>query len=171
MDFKGKVYKHPNYIELEEEVYELKNITSAFKHYWSVGFHPLIGKDGILPVPDIYSDNAIGRVHIEQDPKDEKSYSSSKTAWLTWQNDSIEAVVIPTSNTFLIYCVADNRDCCLLAYLDNREINSHNILNCNTFRRNTKAKAERFYKAIKCTALDKIEHESLFTAKWLNKET
>lgn len=164
--FKGKVIKHPAYVQLEKEFSDLTNYTKGFKNYWLNGYDPLIGKDGILPVPEIYCDNAIGRAHVNVIGKESKSYSSTKAAWDNWSTPGSFSAVIPTSNTFLIYCVDENRDACLLAYLFYNNIDSHKQLTCNTFRSNIKARAKEFYTARDSDPLPVNEHSDLFKEKW-----
>ncbi|MCC4785826.1 hypothetical protein BCT40_15325 [Vibrio lentus] len=157
--FKGKVFKHPAYIPIEDATY-----TKEFTAYWKNGFSQLIGKDGILPVPEIYSDSAIGRAHVEPDVKTNHDESSTEEAWYLWSIGETDGV--PTSNSLLIYCVDEDRNACLLAYLDGGSVDSHEILKDNTFRRNIKDRATEFYTRQNSDPMPVTEHESLFGEKW-----
>lgn len=168
--FKGRVFLHPSYVKLQNENPKLKTYTTEFKTYWQLGFSPLIGKDGILSVPDIYADNAIGRVHVEPPVKDPKTYSSTEACWLIWAT-SESPHAVPTSNTFLIYCVADTRDCCLLSYLDQSSSPSHDIICDEDFRKNMRNAAEEFFRNKGIFALEREEHDSIFSEKWLNEKS
>lgn len=158
--YQGTVYKHPAYIPIENKTY-----TAEFKIYWLNGFSPLIGKDGILPVPDIYSDHAIGRAHVEPQIKTNHSQSSTDIAWVMWESGELD--IPPTSNSFLIYCVDENRNACLLAYLDHDKENSHEMLNSPLFRRNIRDRANEFFKRQKANPMPKEDHDSLFGDKWV----
>lgn len=165
----GRVIRHPAYVETEKSNPALAEYTEGFTQYWRFGYSPIIGKDGILEVPDIYADNAIGRAHVEPDVKDPQSFSSSDEAWAMWAMPAISAEpVVPTSNSFLIYCVAEDRTCCLLAYLDQGEQDSHAMLNDLSFRREMRNMAERFYKTYRLHAMPVEEHSEIFADKWVN---
>ncbi|MGR6834396.1 hypothetical protein [Aliivibrio wodanis] len=159
--FKGKVYLHPAYIPIQDKTY-----TSQFKIYWQDGFSPLIGKDGILPVPEIYSEAAIGRAHVEPAVKTNHDESSREHAWLCWGTGTRSSP--PTSNSFLIYCVDENRHVCLLAYLDGGKVDSHQLLTNNTFRRDIKDRAQEFFTRQKSEPMPVNEHDQLFSEKWIN---
>jgi hypothetical protein len=148
-----------------EQYTDLQQYTSEFKEYWLNGFSPMIGKDGILPVPDIYADNAIGRAHVEPQVKSNITYSSSDEAWRLWSID--DDPTIPTSNSFLIYCVDDQRGCCLLAYLDAQVENSHELLVDPIFRKKIRVQAEAYFTAKKVFPMPKEEHEGLFSDVWI----
>jgi hypothetical protein len=63
--YRGRVFRHPDYIKYLEDVFpEVATYTKAFVSFWKEGFHPLIGKGGVMTYPDIYSEQAIGRVHL-----------------------------------------------------------------------------------------------------------
>lgn len=162
--FQGKVTKHPAYVKLEAENPDIKQYTSEFKRYWLLGFSPLIGKDGILPVPDIYSSNAIGRAHVEPPVKTDETYSSTADAWELWGVGTSD--VVPTSNSFLVYCVNDNRECCLLAFLDDKNGNSHEILKDPSFRKNMRLRSEEYFKEYGVFPMQKDEHDHVFDEKW-----
>ncbi|EGQ8101621.1 hypothetical protein CGG88_21515 [Vibrio parahaemolyticus] len=159
--FKGRVLLHPAYQRVQDKTY-----TSEFKQYWINGFSPLIGKDGILPVPEIYSEHAIGRAHVEPAEKTNHCDTATDQAWFLWSVGQTNTV--PTSNSMLVYCVDNNRDACLLAYLDGGEENSHSILNDPTFRRNVRDRALEFFKSQGSEPMPASEHEYLFDEKWKN---
>lgn len=159
--FKGKVFKHPAYIPVEDKVY-----TKEFVEYWKNGFSPLIGKDGILPVPELYSGSAIGRAHVEPEVKTNHKESATEAAWYAWSIGERDDQ--PTSNSFLVYCVCDERNACLLAYLDGGDVDSHELLKDDSFRKNVRARAEEFYKKTGSKAMPISGHETLFTEIWAN---
>ena len=162
--FQGKVIKHPAYVQLENENPDIKQYTSEFKSYWVSGFSPLIGKDGVLPEPDIYSSNAIGRAHVEPPVKTDETYSSTADAWELWGVGT--GNVVPTSNSFLVYCINEKRECCLLAFLDDKDGNSHKILRDDSFRRDMKFRSEEYFNRFGAP-MPKDEHEHVFDEKWL----
>ncbi len=168
--FQGRVILHPDYRSINTVYPEVKTYTAAFKQYWQYGFHPLIGKDGVLPVPEIYSGSAIGRAHVEPLVKDTKSYSSSEECWMAWRTPLIVDVdpVVPTSNTFLMYCVNSQRDACLIGYIDGGDRSAHDLINQVSYRTEMKRRADEFYSLVPRTEPMPVEeHEHLFSEKWL----
>lgn len=169
--FKGNVFLHPDYQALTARYPELDVYTSAFKAYWLNGYHPLIGKDGILPVPDIYAQQAIGRAHVEPPVKSPKSYSSTDKCWLIWQGVIVGSeveIVVPTSNTFLLYCVDYNRNSCLLGYLDGNTRHAHDVLKEHSFRGLMQLRAGSFYNRVPRSGPMPVEqHDSLFSESWM----
>lgn len=164
----GKVFKHPSFVKTEEANPSLTVYTKEFVQYWKFGYSPLVGKDGILSVPNIYADNAIGRAHVEPIEKDPLTYSSSDEAWELWALGTSNSP--PTSNSFLIYCVSETRNSCILAYLDQSEEDSHKILNDMAFRKRMRNRAEEFYQSQKALPMPKDEHDEIFGEKWVIRE-
>lgn len=161
----GVVCKHPAYVKLESDFPEISTYTQAFKEYWANGFHPMIGKDGILPVPQVYALNAIGRVHLEPPVKKDYPASATEKAWKDWRC-SMDVALLPTSNKFLMYCVDDQRDACLLGYLDGDEKDSHEVIKSWSFRNSIKAMSDEFYKYRGSAPMPISEHDLLFSEKW-----
>ena len=168
-EFKGSVTLHPAFVSLKASYPELDCMVSSFKRYWKEGYHPHIGRDSILPVPDIYQLNAIGRSHVKPIEFENLSYSSSETCWNHWGSSSANPV-IPTSNTFLLYCIDENRNACLISYLDSSDKDSHDIIKQPSFRRDMQLRAEEFFNHKKSSGMPVEEHDQLFSEKWLEDE-
>lgn len=166
--FKGRMFKHPDFVAVEESETGLKEYTKAFKNHWFEGFDPVVGKDSILSFPDIYRKNAIGRAHLKQIHFEDKTYSSSEAAWTAYAIN--DGDIVPTSNSFLIYCVSESRDACILAYLDGGKVDSHTILCDVEFRKSIRDKANMFYSAFNTKAMPINEHNAIFSRKWVNEE-
>jgi hypothetical protein len=168
--FQGRVILHPDYGSIQTKYPEVKTYTTAFKQYWEDGFHPLIGKDGVLPVPEIYSGSAIGRAHVEPLVKDPRSHSSTEECWMAWRTPQLDShiLITPTSNTFLMYCVNYKRDACLIGYLDGADRLAHDVINQDWFRRLMQHRAESFYnRTPRVGPMPVEEHDQLFSDKWL----
>lgn len=165
-DFKGSVIEHPAFLKLRESYPELGLYLSAFKVYWKTGFSELIGKDSIMSFPIVYQDNSIGRSHLRPSVFDDKTYSSTEVCWNKWANET-SMTVYPTSNTMLLYCVDDQRNSCVISYLDGNDRDAHKVLNDDAFRRNMQDRAQEFFSRMKTNPMPSDQHQNLFSDEWL----
>ncbi len=166
--FKGNVFKHPAYVQLETRYPELHSYTSAFRIYWLEGYHPMVGKDYILDIPDVYVQNAIGHAHVEPLVKNPISYTSTDACWKAWQAPDSVSPTVPTSNSFLMYCVDEHRNACLLGYLDGGDRDSHEVIKTRSFRTTMELRAGSFYNRVpRSSPMQPSEHGRLFGEEWL----
>lgn len=168
--YRGRVFRHPDYIKyLEDVIPEVAVFTAAFVEFWKNGFHPLIGKGGVMTYPDIYSEQAIGRVHIEPPVKLDDPYSATADCWRRWASGDETLLVFPTSNKFLMFCVDANRDACLLGYLDGDDRDAHEVIKDPSYRRDMKARAESFFRSRRSSPMSPQQYEDarLFGDEWL----
>lgn len=168
--YRGRVFRHPDYIKyLEDVIPEVATFTKAFVSFWKEGFHPLIGKGGVMTYPDIYSEQAIGRVHLEPPVKPLEPYSSTAECWMRWGLQDETLFVFPTSNKFLMFCVDENREACLLGYLDGDDRDSHQVIKDPNFRKNMKARADSFFRSMGTEPMspELYNGERLFGDEWI----
>ena len=165
--FQGRVFKHPDYVKYLEQAFpEVAFYTEAFKIFWKEGFHPAIGKGGVMKFPSLYTDQAIGRFHVEPTSKPLSPYSSTAECWLRWSQQDEDMFVFPTSNKFLIFCVDENRDACLLGYLDGDDRDAHEVIKDQNYRKNMRTRADSFFRSRGTDPMEESLHDSLFESRW-----
>lgn len=173
LQFRGSVIPH--------QVYDLtpgSNSLAAyeiFRDYWTYGFDPEVGLDAPLSQPNSIKALAIGHAHLKpvkftgRERKDH-GYRASEAAWNCWEYDrytpGVEAPSLktPTSNEWLVYCVDDNRNACLLAHIESA---AHQMLKATTAElRAIMTLAERWFQAENRAPMQYDEMNQVFSAKW-----
>ncbi|MDB9567854.1 hypothetical protein OW293_014765 [Providencia rettgeri] len=116
----GIVYRTKNFAAQCRENPEGEYLYQAFREYWDCGFSPSIGKDVLFARPDEAMKLHIRHAHTDSgdyEPEDsDKHHSAKESTWLKWRNGFIFRV--PTSNSYLIYAVNENRDALVMDYID-----------------------------------------------------
>ena len=159
-NFQGEVYLSDYMTSLMIQFPELSgNIINDFKRYWRTGHHPDFGKDAPLHDPATIRQSAVRHVHIIPKP-------ISSTDDPRWSKPFQRLIQTrrPASNSWLIYCVTENRHCCLLAFL--RE-DAHFVARKGFFIGKMIDSAEAFFEQIGEHPLNEYEHADLFEDQWL----
>lgn len=170
--FKGRVFLSPAFSDLkkQEENATDKPFTDLerdFKAYWRNGAHPRFGKDAAFARPNeilalnvrhLHSDN--GDYLVSNDPKD---FTGTEKCWDDWRSG--KSWTRPTSNAFVIYTVAENRDALLIAYIDQ---DAHEAAERFQIMEDVIKVTYSFYSKMKCQPMPLEEHQYIFDDKWLN---
>lgn len=121
--FKGRVLHTQNFSALCVSEPKIKEVAEAFKQFWKNGYHPEIGKDAAFARPTEILNLNVRHSHVDnQDyiPEDSKNdHSGKKSSWDAWKNiASVKVKYTPTSDSFLVYSVNNNRDALLMFFVD-----------------------------------------------------
>ena len=158
-NFQGEVYLSDYMTSLMVQFPELSgNIINDFKTYWRNGHHPDFGKDAPLHDPAAIRQSAVRHVHIipiPVSPKDDPRWLKP-FHWLIPTRR-------PASNSWLVYCVTESRNCCLLAFLNG---DAHFMARQGFFVGRMIDSAEAFFDRMEEYPLSEGEHAELFEDKW-----
>lgn len=123
MTLKGKVWVHPKYTaakqgEAAKGRSTLASFETAFKDYWTTGFHPSFGKDTIFekPFPDVLP-FSLRKAHVR--PTEFTNKFGPGGTKNGWNNRTIITRDFATSNIYMAYAVNVVRDALILALIDN----------------------------------------------------
>jgi hypothetical protein len=157
-EYQGQVFLSEYITSLQENFEELNTLIDNFKKYWRTGYHHDFGKDVPFHDPSNIRKSSVRHVHlipIAITADDERR----------WLNpfSQIDHTKRPASNRWLAYCVGDNRDCCLLAYLKD---NAHFLARQGHIVGLLIDSAEAFFDDLGIYPLDEYEQSSLFEDKW-----
>lgn len=167
--FKGKVYLSPEYsafmkedLSLPQPDTTLRDLKDAFKHYWSTGYHPSLGKDAAYARPGEILRLSVRHTHTDQGIyREDKEYSSTKECWDAWKAGYGNTK--PSSNACLIYVVNNQRDAMLTAFVDD---DAHTITERASYMDKIMQRAYWFFEKTASQAMPLEQHLFLFDERW-----
>lgn len=117
----GIVYRSGKFSDKCKIYPEAEALYQAFKDHWLKGYSPSFGKDVLFARPDEALMLHIRHSHVDSgkyEPEDSKEkHSAKETYWKKWRTGFMYGV--PTSDSWLIYAVNENRDALVMDYIHN----------------------------------------------------
>lgn len=164
--YKGRVLLTQNFLALCASEPKVKEISDAFKQFWKNGYHPDIGKDAAFSRPAEILKLNVRHSHVDaQDyiPEESKNdHSGKKSSWDAWKNiASVKVKYTPTSDSFLVYSVNDNRDALLMFFVDT---DAHSESEKEEFTEAAISVSYSFFEQTKSQPMPL--DEDLFSTKW-----
>ncbi|MEA1624736.1 hypothetical protein RPN16_24595 [Salmonella enterica] len=117
----GSVFRTRKFLDVCSKDPECERLYQAFQDHWLKGYSPSFGKDILFCRP-----NEVLKLHLRHshadsgmyEPENSKEKSSAKAScWEQWQEKKYYAVRVPTSDSWLIYTVNENRDALVMDYI------------------------------------------------------
>ncbi|QPT15238.1 type II toxin-antitoxin system YafO family toxin [Serratia rubidaea] len=168
--FKGRVFHDVAFSEFCKSDPELQKVADAFKSYWLNGYHPDIGKSIAFSRPKEVLDLCVMHSHVDTKdytPEESKSHiSGKKSSWDAWKRIGSVSVKMhrpPTSDSFIVYSVNNNRDALVIFFLD---ADAHSMTESSELMESAIKTSYRFFEQTKSQAMPL--DEDLFSDKWKN---
>ena len=147
----------------------------VFSNYWEYGFDNEAGRDSYMLRPDHAKESAIHRRHLRPISfSGQETGTATKKCWDEWEEiadvPSRETAKskIPTSNEWVIYCVDENRNACMIAYLP-EHMDPHVLCEDMKVMERFIGMADEWFKAKRTHPMSKEELPLVFDEKWEQK--
>ncbi|EJD6081613.1 type II toxin-antitoxin system YafO family toxin [Providencia rettgeri] len=152
----GLVYRSVKFSKKCANEPEAENLYQAFKEHWLMGYSPFIGKDALFARPDEALNLHVRHGHADSkmyEPENSKEkHTAKESCWKKWQSGY--GYKIPTSNSWLIYAVNENRDAMVMDYIHN----AHDVTKSMQYMDQYIEITYRFLEFTKCNQMSYIEH-------------
>ncbi|MEZ9185156.1 hypothetical protein AB4158_13260 [Vibrio splendidus] len=145
----------------------------VFSSYWSYGFDAEAGRDSYMLRPDNAKESAVHRLHLRPVKfKATDKGTSSQKCWDEWEfvadvpSRETGKDRVPTSNEWVIYCVDENRDACMIAYLP-EHMDPHKVCEDMSVMKRFIGMANDWFKSKSSEPMEVSELPLVFDDKWL----
>lgn len=175
--FRGEVVTHPQYYEISPDREAAEDVFAIFCDYWSFGFDPEVGLDTPLYQPHSIQDLSVCHAHLKpgqfsgNELRVFKKRNPTKECWDRWaQGEYVPGKdapsrVTPESDEWIIYCVDEKRNACLLAHV---QADAHDACkNGRPFLHNIMVLAEQWFSEGGRYPMEFSELAHVFDEKWL----
>ncbi|WP_433647472.1 hypothetical protein [Kosakonia pseudosacchari] len=164
--FKGRVLHTQTFSALCASDAKAQEVADAFKQYWKNGYHPDLGKDIPFARPKEILNLHVRHTHVDTGnyvPEDsQKDKNGKKSAWDKWKKiGSVKFTYSPTSNSYLVYSVNNNRDALLMFFVDK---DAHSLSELDAFTDKAISITYAFFESTESGAMPL--DEDLFSDKW-----
>lgn len=170
--FKGRVLLAPGYsIAMRDEQAKgnnkLVDAKDAFKVYWQTGFHGDLGQDSPFLRPEEIREMGLRKTHIRQTfyPSD-RGYTATKKAWDKWSSGNVS--IKPSSNSYLIYTVTENRDAIVSWFFPD---NAHKLCDLERVMEEIISSTHELFKKFSLVPMPLAEQAHIFDNRWLDMPT
>ncbi|MBC6385844.1 type II toxin-antitoxin system YafO family toxin [Proteus mirabilis] len=159
----GIVYRTKKFADACLKNPEGEQLYNAFKDHWLKGYSPFFGKDILFARPDEALTLHIRHSHADSgqyEPEDSnKQHSAKESCWKKWKDGYVYRV--PTSDSWLIYAVNENRDAMVMDYIHK----AHEVTQCIQYMDQYIEITYSFLSYTKCNQMP--YDEDPFDDKWL----